>query len=86
MHFVCCGCDCDALCRLAQKRAQEVEMNEIEGPTLTLLISFMYGRLGIIPADILLPLFIAADAHQARAVLLCCHCFKVIHPSCSRCF
>lgn len=46
--------------------AQEVEMGEIEGPTLTALISFMYGRLGIIPADILRPLFLAAHAHQVK--------------------
>ena len=63
--------------------AQEVEMGEIEGPTLTALISFMYGRLDTIPTDILLPLFIAADAHQARTLLLCCPCFRVLKPSCS---
>lgn len=68
-----------------ESTAQEVEMGEIEGPTLIALISFMYGRLGPIPADILILLFIAADAHQARTLLLCCHCFKVIKqldPSC----
>ena len=69
--------------------AQEVEMGEIEGPILTALISFMYGCLDSIPTDILLPLFIAADAHQARSLLLCCQCFLVIimikqvDPSCS---
>ncbi|DBA72900.1 TPA: Galactose oxidase, central domain [Trebouxia sp. C0005] len=47
-----------------ESTAQEVEMGEIEGPTLTALISFMYGRLGAIPTDILIPLFTAADAHQ----------------------
>jgi hypothetical protein len=40
--------------------AQEVEMGEVEGPALTALISFMCGRLGTIPTDIL-PLCIAAD-------------------------
>ncbi len=55
-----------------ESTAQEVEMGEIEGPILTALISFMYGRLDTIPTNILLPLFIAADAHQARTLLLCC--------------
>ncbi|DBA99209.1 TPA: hypothetical protein ACH3X3_011825 [Trebouxia sp. C0006] len=52
--------------------AQEVEMGEIEGPTLTALISFMYGRLDTIPTDILLPLFIAADAHQVAKLRWLC--------------
>ena len=53
-------------------------MGEIEGPTLTALISFMYGRLGPVPKDILIPLFIAADAHQARTLLLHWLGFKVL--------
>ena len=68
-----------------ESTAQEVEMGEIEGPTLTALISLMYGRLGAIPTDILIPLFTAADAHQARILLLCCHCFKVIKQLEARC-
>ena len=44
---------------------EEVEMQQIEGPVLKALISFMYGRLKSIPADLALPLFVAADAHQA---------------------
>ena len=42
-------------------------MGQIEGPVLTALISFMYGRLGDIPTDIALPLFVAADAHRANS-------------------
>ena len=37
-------------------------MGEIEGPVLKALVSFMYGRLPTIHADILLPVFMAADA------------------------
>ncbi len=48
-----------------ENKAEEVEMGQIEGPVLMALISFMYGRLEDIPADIALPLFVAADAHQA---------------------
>ena len=69
-----------------ESTAREVKMGEIEGSILTALISFMYGCLGPIPTDVLLPLFIAADAHQARSLLLCCHCFLVIKqldPCCS---
>ena len=38
-------------------------MGEIEGPVFTAQIPFMYECLGPIPTDVLLPLFIAADAH-----------------------
>lgn len=48
-----------------ESTAQEVEMGQIEGPVLTALISFMYGQLPTVPSDVLLPLFVAADAHQA---------------------
>ena len=61
-----------------ESTAREVEMGEIEGPALTALISFMYGRLGPVPKDILIPLFIAADAHQARTLLLHWLGFKVL--------
>ena len=68
-----------------ESTAQEVEMGDIGGPTLTALISFMYGRLGTVPAVILLPLFMAADAHQARTLPLCCRRSSVHHLSCSWC-
>ena len=44
---------------------EEVEMGQIEGHILKALISFVYGCLKRIPEDIALPLFLAADAHQA---------------------
>lgn len=44
---------------------REVEMGQIEGPVLKALISFMYGSLKTIPEGLALPLFVAADAHQA---------------------
>lgn len=43
-----------------ENTAKEVEMKEIDGPVLTALISFMYGR-PIEHSDILLPLLVAAD-------------------------
>lgn len=46
-----------------ENTAKEVEMKEIEGPVLTALISFMYGR-HFEHSGILLSLFVAADAHQ----------------------
>lgn len=46
-----------------ENTANEVEMKEIEGPVLAALVSHMYGR-PIENSDILLPLFVAADAHQ----------------------
>ncbi len=66
-----------------ESTAQEVGMGQIDGLTLTALISFMYGRLDTIPANILLPLFVAADAHQARTLPPCCQCFKQLNPRCS---
>ena len=42
-------------------------MGDIEGPILRLLLMFMYGLLQSIPKEAFLPLFIAADAHQAGA-------------------
>ena len=61
--------------------AEEVEMGQIEGPVLTALISFMYGRLEDIPTDIALPLFVAADAHQASPYM-CLHAEFALHSSC----
>lgn len=40
-------------------------MGQIEGPVLKALISFMHGCLTSVPRDLALPLFLAADAHQA---------------------
>ncbi len=63
--------------------AQEVEMGEIEGPTLTALVSFMCGRLGPISTDILLPLFIAADVRVTRNTQYSILVYIVMFTACS---
>ena len=52
--------------------AAEIELREITGPVLQSLVSFMYGKLTDIPDSHLLPLFLAADAHQVRCPLGSC--------------
>lgn len=44
---------------------REVEMKETKGTVLKALISYMYGCLKSVPANLALQLFVAADAHQA---------------------
>lgn len=51
-------------------------MGQIEGPVLTALISFMYGS----PTDIAVPLFVAADAHQANSYMCFRAKLRCIHP------
>ena len=41
-----------------------IELGGMEGPVLEALMSFLYGSLAKIPAELLLPLYVAADAHQ----------------------
>ena len=41
-----------------------IELGGMEGPVLEALMSFMYGSLSEISAQLLLPLYMAADAHQ----------------------
>lgn len=41
-----------------------VKIGQISGPILKALVQSMYGRLVEIPERILLPLLVAADAHQ----------------------
>ncbi len=47
-----------------------VELGNIEGQVLVLLISAMYGIHAPVPAELLVPLFVAADTHQVCLVLL----------------
>lgn len=49
-----------------------VELGDIEGPVLELLISAMYGDYSLDPPELLVPLFVAADAHQVEAVRAIC--------------
>ncbi|DBA92437.1 TPA: protein modification by small protein conjugation [Trebouxia sp. C0004] len=60
-----------------ENTADEVEMGQVEGPVLTAFISFMYGRLEDIQPDIALPLFVAADAHQANSHMCFCAVFTL---------
>ncbi len=43
-----------------------VELGDIEGSVLKLLISAMYGDYSLVSPELLVPLFVAADAHQVR--------------------
>ena len=47
-----------------------IELGDMEGSVLEALMAFLYNCLTEIPAQLLLPLFVAADAHQVRTVLL----------------
>ena len=44
-----------------------VEMKEIDGSTLRQLLSFLYGHTTSLCSDTVVPLFVAADAHQVAA-------------------
>ena len=57
--------------------ASEVELTGLDGPVLQLLVAYIYGKLGKIPDDLLLPLFLAADVHQ---VVLCNSVVFPVHP------
>jgi hypothetical protein len=46
-----------------------VELGNIEGPVLRLLISAMYGNYNPESLELLVPLFVAADAHQVRTLV-----------------
>ncbi len=41
-----------------------IELGDMQGPVLEVLMEYLYGCLTEIPAQLLLPLFVAADAHQ----------------------
>ena len=58
--------------------APEIELHEVEGPVLNLLVLYMYGKLAKIPDCYLLPLFLAADAHQVTHPLCNCNIAQVI--------
>ena len=47
-----------------EETLDNIELGGMEGPVLEALMSFMYGSLTEIPAELLLPLYEAADAHQ----------------------
>lgn len=47
---------------------EEVTMGQIEGHVLLALLKFMYGCDIVVDANLRLPLFIAADSHQASHV------------------
>ena len=44
--------------------ASAITLQNMTGPVLKLIISHIYGKLNYIPHEDLLPLFLAADAHQ----------------------
>ena len=46
-----------------------IEMKEISGSTLRHLVSFMYGHRPELSPQMVLPLFVVADAHQVSTLL-----------------
>ncbi len=55
---------------MQEARNSTVELASFDGPVVVLLISAMYKTQAPMPLELLLPLFVAADAHQVCAVLL----------------
>lgn len=49
---------------MPEAKADTVELSETEGPVLEALIHAMYQKLSAISPELLLPLFVAADAYQ----------------------
>ena len=45
-----------------------IELGNMQGPVLEVLMEYLYGCLTEIPAQLLLPLFVAADAHQVSTI------------------
>ena len=62
------GLNCGLQSEMQEGSASEITLHEMAGPVLTLMISHMYGTLSRIPDKELPALFMAADAHQVRAV------------------
>lgn len=46
--------------------ASSITLQDMTGSVLRLIISHIYGKLNDIPHKELVPLFLAADAHQVR--------------------
>ena len=44
-----------------------IELGDMQGPFLEAMMEYLYGCLTEIPAQLLLPLFVAADAHQVSS-------------------
>lgn len=55
---------------MQESTASEVTMADMTGPVLKDFVSFMYGKLQNIPKDQVLPLCLAADAHQVTQLSL----------------
>ena len=49
---------------MRETKSQVVRIGQISAPVLQALVRFMYGDLVIIPHKMLVPLMVAADAHQ----------------------
>lgn len=58
----------DMLCYMQSGMHEEtsdiIELGGMDGPVLEALMAFLYGSMAEIPAKLLLPLYVAADAHQ----------------------
>ena len=56
--------DCCLQSGMKEAEAGEIELGEMEGHILQHMVAHMYGKLSDFPDTDLLPLFMAADAHQ----------------------
>lgn len=55
---------------MREQLSGEVSLPEMDEAIVKAMLSFMYGRLRQVPDQLLLPLFVAADAHQVSSCLL----------------
>ena len=51
-------------CGMREESMGTIELGDMQGPVLEVLMEYLYGCLTEVPAQLLLPLFVAADAHQ----------------------
>ncbi len=56
-------------CGMREESMGTVELGDLQGPVLEVLTEYLYGCLTEIPAQLLLPLFVAADAHQVSITI-----------------
>ena len=55
---------------MQEAAASQITLKDMKGPVLKSLVSHMYGTLDHIDDDQVLPLFLAADAHQLSQWIL----------------
>ena len=51
---------------MREQQTGEVVLKDTQSDVLEAFLSFMYGKLKKVPDNLLLPMFMLADAHQVR--------------------